>query len=97
MILHLARVFYQAMFLQKIKLDPSVKNGKFSEVKTLQKVFLSFLYFLFFPSQQNFLSVYAMVVVKVCFRSMYEFLVLGGSSSEPLHSMHLMVLLPRSV
>lgn len=54
-----------------------------------------FLYFLFFPSQQNFLSVYAVVVVKVCFR--YEFLVLGGSSSEPLHSMHLMVLLPWSV
>lgn len=39
MILHLAWVFNEAMFLQKIKLDSSVKNDEFSEFKTCRRLF----------------------------------------------------------
>lgn len=52
MIFHLAPVFYQAMFVQKMKLDPSVKNGNFSEVKTWRRVFFLPVFFvLSFPAE----------------------------------------------
>lgn len=88
------------MFLQKIKPGPSVKNGAFSKFKTWRRFFfLPVFSVLSFPAK---LSKYLMcgcdedafqvdVRVPGAWRSQ------AGSSSEPLLSLHLVLLLPRSV
>lgn len=86
MILHLARVFYQATFLHKIKLDSSVKNGKFSEFKACRRFF-----FLPVFSVLSFLEELSKHLIYGCdetygFRSTYVFLVLGGTRLEAAQS-----------
>lgn len=100
MILHLARVFYQATFLHKIKLDSSVKNGKFSEFKACRRFF-----FLPVFSVLSFLEELSKHLIYGCDEGVFQVNVRvsgawrnqAGSSSEPLLSIHLVVLLPRSV
>lgn len=97
MILHLAPVFYWAMFLQKIKLDPSVKNAKFSRFKTCRRfVFLPVFSVLSFPAD---LSKYLMsgcdegvFCVPGAWRSQA-----GAAQCHCFLSVPLVVLLPRSV
>lgn len=100
MILHLARVFYQATFLHKIKLDCSVKNDKFSRFKICRRFFFLPVY-----SVLSFLEELSKYLVCGCDEGVFQVNVCvsgvwrnrAGSSSELLLSIHLVVLLPRSV